>query len=575
MQTSYDTAAFPASITALWLSLWLVAGCALLGGCTSARSAFDVPQDIALDHRGSLQHWFFDDREQLLAQLPLNYPDTLATLYVGNEYEPLWLDGRELSTAGLLLWQSLAETSADEAYPYGYHLDLIARYRQVAEQEPAALNALDLLLTDAFIAYYDDVFSDRLYPGTMVRLGRNGPAMTPVNGRSRHHDTLVALLQHIRTDDARAQLLQEMTPDHPDYLRLRDALQHYQLLAAARRWRPLPDGPTLERGMVTPEVGQLRRLLILYGDHPAPAAALPVLTEDTFDAELEQSLKRFQHRHGQTADGRAGPITRRLMNIPPEYRVKQIAFNMKRWRELPRQLGERYIWVNLTDYSLQLIRQQEVELEMRIIIGSSYRPTPVFQKVVSTLVFNPYWNVPRRLVVNDILPEARKDPAYLTRKRIRVFADWDSTTPIPLDSIDWSKANSRNFRYLLRQDPGPHNSLGRIKFMIPDSDAIYLHDTNDRSLFKRGTRAISSGCVRVEKPLELATALLAGSRWDRQRIANTINSGQTRHVGLLEQVPIYLFYATAWMGADGQMQFRDDIYGLDNVIGPVQQHAAL
>lgn len=587
MQTSCGTPTFSAKTAAIGLTLLLLAGLGVLSGC-AARSDLVVPQEVTLDHRGSLRHWFYEDRGRLLAELPLNYPVTLASLYGGNDYEPLWLQGRDLSAAGQLLWQSLLETSADEIYPYAYHLDLIGQHRQVAEKETAALNALDLLLTDAFIAYYDDVFSNRLYPSTMVQLRRDGPAMASEPGHSLHHDTLIALLQHIRTAEARARLLHEMTPDQPDYLRLRDALHHYQTLAATRSWRPLPDGPTLERGMVSPEVGQLRQLLILYGDYPAPAQDLlnrllkgapdleeQVLADDTFDPELEQSLKRFQHRHGQSADGRVGPITRRLLNTPPEYRVKQIAFNMKRWRELPRHLGDRYIWVNLTDYSLQLIHQQEVELDMRIIIGSNYRPTPVFQKVVSTVVINPYWNVPRRLVVNDILPQARKDPAYLTRKHIRVFENWDSTTPIPLDSIDWSQANRRNFTYLLRQDPGPHNSLGRIKFVIPDSDAIYLHDTNDRSLFRRGTRAMSSGCIRVEKPLELATALLAGSRWDRKRIESTINSGQTRHVGLLEQVPIYLFYATAWVGDDQQMQFRDDIYALDKVVGPAKQQAGL
>lgn len=568
-----------------WFTLLAVIT-ALLTGCTTQQTAHPVPDTVTLDQRDSLRHWFFEDQHRLLAELPLNYPATLAQLYAGSDYQPLWLDDDELSSAGQLLWQSLLETSADEAYPYAYHVSLISQHREAAEHTSAALHALDLLLTDAFIAYYDDVFSTRLYPTTMVGHRQTAPTR-PASGRSAHHDSIVVLLSHIQTPDALTRLLREMLPDHPDYLRLRQALHHYQGLAAAGLWQPLPSGPTLERGMQGPEIGHLRQLLILYGDHPAPPSGLlsqwlhdaPAdaqrLADNTFDAELETSVKRFQQRHGQTADGRAGPLTRRLLNTPPEYRVKQIAFNMKRWRELPRELGERYIWVNMTDYTLQLIRHDEVEMDMRIIIGTSYRPTPVFQKVVSTLVFNPYWNVPRRLAVNDILPEARKDPEYLTRKHIRVFENWQSTTPIPIEDIDWSNANHRNFPYLFRQDPGPHNSLGHIKFVIPDSDAIYLHDTNDRSLFQRGTRAMSSGCIRVEKPLELATALLAGSRWDEQRITTTINSGKTQHVGLLEQVPIYLFYATAWVGEDEHVQFRDDIYALDKVIGSRQPPAAL
>lgn len=570
---------------AVVLALSAITGILLLSGCSTPTARPPVADSVTLDQRDDLRHWFFEDRDRLHAELPLNYPETLARIYAGSDYQPLWLDDRQLSPAGELLWQGLTETGADEVYPYAYHLTLIEQHRQAAEHHAAALHALDLLLTDAFIAYYDDVFSSRLYPTTMVQ-ARPPTPLPPTSGRSAHHDSLVAVLQHIQTPAALSQLLREMIPDHPDYLRLREALQHYQTLAAADTWRPLPSGPTLERGMQGPDIGQLRELLMLYGDHPPPATGLlsrwlhDTPTEDqqrahnTFDAELEESLKRFQQRHGQKADGRAGPITRQLLNTPPAYRVKQIAFNMKRWRELPRDLGERYIWVNMTDYALQLIHHDSVELEMRIIIGTSYRPTPVFQKEVSTLVFNPYWNVPRRLAVNDILPEARKDPQYLTRKHIRIFENWESTTPVPIDSIDWSKATRSNFPYLLRQDPGPHNSLGRIKFVIPDSDAIYLHDTNDRSLFQRGTRAMSSGCIRVEKPLELAAALLQGSRWDKSRIESTINSGETRHVGLLEHVPIYLFYATAWVDEDDRMQFRDDIYGLDKVLGPRQHQTA-
>lgn len=563
------------AIRALLLVLLGLSGGAFLTGCVTSGSLAPVPASVALDSEDDLRHWFFEDKNRLQTEIPLNHMAVLADIYQGRDYQPLWLDGQHLSSAGALLLQSLIETSADDAYVYAYHLALIQQHLRVAEHNTAALNALDLLLTDAFVAYHADVFSNRLHPTSMTQ---KAPPSSSAEQR-RHHDNVVVLLNHIHTSDGLNQLVQEMVPDHPEYLQLREALQHYQALAADPSWHPLNSGPTLELGMQGLDIGQLRDLLIFYGDAEPPQRGLfqslresqpteeQLAAYNTFDEELEVALKRFQKRHGQVADGRAGPITRSLLNIPPAYRVKQIALNMKRWRELPKKLGERYIWVNITDYQLQLIHDDRTELEMRIIIGTSYRPTPVFQKVVNNLVFNPYWNVPRRLAVNDILPQARKDPEYLTRKHIRVFEDWESTTPIPNESIDWSKATSRNFPYRLRQDPGPHNSLGRIKFLIPDSDAIYLHDTNDPSLFARGTRAMSSGCIRVEKPLELAEALLLGSSWDRKRIENTINSGKTRHVGLIDHIPIYLFYATAWVGEDEQMVFRDDIYGLDKVIG--------
>ncbi|WP_439134610.1 L,D-transpeptidase family protein [Pseudomaricurvus sp.] len=567
-----------------------------LSGCASSDSPDQaqseaMPDSAPSDTAKDLRHWFFEDSDRLLSEFPLNHTPTLARIYANTNYQPLWLDQQKLSSAGKLLLQSLTETSADEIYDYPYHLQLIQEHIEAAETEPEALSTLDMLMSDAFVSYADDVFSDRLYPSTMQYHLKNlhtagytkssssgsNDSFTSGSGSTRHND-IVAILSRTQTPQALTDLLQQMLPDHPDYARLREALSHYQTLVNNDQWQPIYPGPTLELGMQDPQVGQLRDLLTLYGDYLPDEPGLfsrwmketpeqqQEIIYNTFDKRLEQGLRHFQRRHGQTVDGRAGPVTRRLLNVPPEYRVRQIAFNMKRWRELPRDLGERYLWVNMTDYKLQLITHQQVELDMRIIIGKSYRPTPVMQKHVSTLVFNPYWNVPRRLVVNDILPEARKDPEYLTKKHIRIFENWESTTPIPASSIDWEHANRRNFHYRLRQEPGSYNSLGRIKFTIPDSDSIYLHDTNSPELFNKDKRTISSGCIRIEQPLALAQALLSGTRWNPGKIQHTLNSGKTRHVRLMEDIPIYLFYATAWVDGDQQIQFRDDIYKLDRLV---------
>lgn len=579
--------AFLSLVFSVFLSCVFLTGCASSGNSESEL----IPESVSLDEKDNLRHWFFEDSDRLLSEFPLNHTPTLARIYANTNYHTLWLEDQQLSSAGQLLLQSLTETSADNIYHYSYHLDLIQKHLQAAEVNSDALNALDMLMTDAFVAYANDVFSDKLYPSTMkqhlktlqtvgyTNSSRYSPSSSLGNERDTgNHDHIVQLVGHIQTQEALTELLQQMVPNHPDYTRLRKALGRYQALASSDKWQPLNSGPTLELGMQDPQVGQLRDLLTLYGDYQpdqpglfshwmaGPPEKEQEVIYNTFDRGLEHSLRQFQRRHGQTVDGRAGPVTRRLLNVPPEYRVRQIAFNMKRWRELPRDLGDRYLWVNMTDYKLQLISHDKVELDMRIIIGKSYRPTPVMQKHVSTLVLNPYWNVPRRLVVNDILPEARKDPEYLEKKHIRIFENWESTTPIPASSIDWESANSRNFHYRLRQEPGSYNSLGRIKFTIPDSDAIYLHDTNAPELFNKEKRTISSGCIRVEHPLELAQALLKDTRWDNGKIQQTLDSGQTRHVRLMEDVPIYLFYATAWVDDSQKIQFRDDIYKLDRLV---------
>lgn len=563
----------------------LLTGCASSGSPETARLSSDSEVSSLFNTEGSgLRHWFFEDSDRLLSEFPLNHTPTLARVYANTNYQPLWLEDEQLSEAGQLLLQILNETSADRIYRYPYHLKLIQQHWQASDPDPEALNALDMLMTDALVSYTDDLFSEKLHPSNMQRhlksLQKTGyvKSSRSPDGNPPNHEELIDVLSRLKTSEQLYQLLLEMTPNHPQYLRLREALNRFQALDEGN-WRPLESGPTLELGMLESRVGQLRDLLTLYGDYQPdqpglftrwlkqqPTEQQQEVIYNTFDEGLELALRQFQRRHGLTVDGRAGSETRRVLNISPDYRVRQIAFNMKRWRELPRDLGERYLWVNMTEYKLQLVTNHELELDMRIIIGKSYRPTPVMQKHVSTLVFNPYWNVPRRLVVNDMLPEQRKDPEYLDKKHIRIFEDWNSTTPIPASSIDWENANRRNFHYRLRQEPGAYNSLGRIKFTIPDSDSIYLHDTNSPELFNKDKRTISSGCIRVEHPQALAQALLSGTRWTPGKIQNTLNSGKTRHVRLMEDVPIYLFYATTWVDDNQQIQFRDDIYKLDRLV---------
>lgn len=564
----------------------LLAGCASSGNPDSAQLTLTSEgSSLAHTEDSGLRHWFFEDSDRLLSEFPLNHTPTLARIYANTNYQPLWLEGEQLSDAGQMLLQILNETSADRIYRYPYHLKLIQQHLQSGDTDPEALNAQDMLMTDAFVSYTDDFFSEKLHPSNMQRhlksLQKTGYVKSSryPDSSAPNHDELINVLSRLKTSEQLYELMQEMAPNHPQYLRLREALNRFQAMEVSGDWQPLENGPTLELGMQDVRVGQLRDLLARYGDYQAdqpglfsrwlkqqPTEEQQEVIYNTFDEGLELALRQFQRRHGLTVDGRAGPDTRRALNISPDYRVRQIAFNMKRWRELPRDLGERYLWVNMTEYKLQLVTDDEVELDMRIIIGKSYRPTPVMQKHVSTLVFNPYWNVPRRLVVNDMLPEQRKDPEYLNKKHIRIFEDWNSTTPIPASSIDWENANRRNFHYRLRQEPGAYNSLGRIKFTIPDSDSIYLHDTNTPELFNKDKRTISSGCIRIEHPQALAQALLSGTRWTPGKIQHTLNSGKTRHVRLMEDIPIYLFYATTWVDDHQQIQFRDDVYKLDRLV---------
>ena len=218
--------------------------------------------------------------------------------------------------------------------------------------------------------------------------------------------------------------------------------------------------------------------------------------------------------------------------------------------------------VNVAGFRVYYLRDGELVWSSRAMVGKPYRQTPLFRSEMTYLVLNPTWTVPPSILANDILPAQRRDPSYLDKRGLRVIDA--SGRVVPTASIDWSSTTARNFRFMLRQEPGPTNALGRVKFMFPNSYAVYLHDTPSRNLFDKSERAQSSGCIRVENPLELAALLLEGqSGWDRAAIDRAVEEGKTRTVTLAQRVPVLLTYWTAWVDIDGKLQLRRDVYGRD------------
>ncbi|GAA5315864.1 MAG: hypothetical protein AseanaTS_10690 [Candidatus Pelagadaptatus aseana] len=550
---------------------------------------------LAAQH--AMQRWFADeDPGALLHRSPINHLDSLRSIYRNNRYQMLWFNGYQLSDNGQQLIQQLLESSADELFDYQYHLAYIQQRLHTLQTQPREVTALDALMTDAFVAYMLDILNGKMalsgYSSEAYEQSASGPLKPvslnrtthlqdplPLDTRQQRQD-IVQLLQQNQGAEQIAEVLQGLIPQHQEYQRLRQAFNRYQTMVSDNNWLKLQQRSQLVLGDRHPQVAQMRALLTQTGDYqPATRAQeqrwslSPEDIQDdnqqleTFDLALEQALKRFQARHGTKVDGVLGRHTRKLLNITPNFRLRQIALNMKRWRELPRDLGERYIWVNMTDYTLQLIHQGQVELDMRVIIGKEYRKTPVMSESIHSLVLNPHWNVPHRIAVNDLLPQIKQDPDYLIRRRFNVFRGWNDKTPENIDNIDWNRFSRRNFPYRLQQKPGQGNALGRIKFVIPNDQSIYLHDTSNPQLFERDIRTLSSGCVRVEKPFELANALIRGSQhWNPERLQQNLGGDKTRYVKLPEPIPTYLFYQTVWVDEDEVVHFRDDIYQGDLVV---------
>lgn len=475
--------------------------------------------------------------------------EALATFYGHRDYQPAWIDASGLTEDGELVVDSLQTSRLEALEPEDY--DLSAIRELIGSWEPERLAVLDALMTGAFLRYCYDIRSGRADP-------RDADPEWFVEADGIDH--LTALEESI-ADGSLAEVLRGLMPPDPRYARLREALEHYRRIAVGGGWPGLPEGPALQVNVQDPAVVVLRKRLWASGDLESPNG------DDLFDKELEAAVVRFQDRHGLEADGIVGRRTRAGLDVPVEARARQIVLNMERWRWMPRHADSRYILVNMAGFEMRVMENDVPTLRMRVVIGRPYRRTPAFMEAMTYVVVNPYWHVPPSLAVRDILPKIRKDPGYLERQGIRVFSDWTETAhELDGQTMDWSEVTGRRFLYKLRQDPGPHNALGRIKFMLPNRFNIYLHDTPHREHFDLSVRAFSSGCIRLEEPLVLADYILGSAGWSPERIRETIVGGERRVVSLPRPIPVYLVYWTAWVELDGTVHFRDDVYGRDKLL---------
>jgi murein L,D-transpeptidase YcbB/YkuD len=280
-------------------------------------------------------------------------------------------------------------------------------------------------------------------------------------------------------------------------------------------------------------------------------------------------VQQFQLDNGLKSDGVVGKKTFTALNIPLEYRIKQLIINMERWRWLPENLGSRYIYVNIADYNLKLYEDNQVIMQMKTIVGKEQRSTPVFSDTIKYLVINPYWYVPKSIAVEDKLPLIKEDYSYLKENNYSLFQYTGNNKLEEIDpaEVNWPKIDEDNFNYLLRQNPGDNNALGRIKFMFPNKFSIYLHDTPGRYLFSENERGFSSGCIRIEKPIDLAEYLLNDQeKWNRENIEEEMENDKEKTVYLKNPIKIYLQYNTAWIDSFGRLNFREDIYKRDQKI---------
>ncbi len=474
----------------------------------------------------------------------------LRPFYRSRALLPVWhdaLDGERKANAAALR-AVLVGSASHGLDPAEYHVgEIDALWSSAAPEDRARL---DLLLTDAFLRYATHLYEGRSRP-------RDVDPAWHIEGKRLD---AAAFLSWVSDSTDFEAALARLAPPHPGYHRLCAALARYRGLAALGGWAAIDPGPTLHPGDRGLRVEALRRRLWQEG-HLLEEAEDPFL----FDAALEAAVRRFQRLHTLEDDGLVGAATLAALNVPVAQRIEQIRLNLERWRWLPRDLGPRYLLVNMAGFELEGYAGGERRLAMRVIIGRPFRSTPAFSGRLTHVVFNPYWNVPRRIAEEDLVPAQLRDPDYLAARGIRVLEGWrPDARELDPARIDWASLSGRRFPYRLRQDPGPRNSLGRVKFILPNPFAIYLHDTPARHLFRRTVRSFSSGCIRVEAPERLLGFLFEGvPGWDGARIRALLEGGETVTERLSEPLPVYLVYLTAWVDGEGALHFADDIYARD------------
>jgi murein L,D-transpeptidase YcbB/YkuD len=487
----------------------------------------------------------------------------LPKFYERRLYRPAWSDERGPTPLADDLVGALRRADLEGLRSEDYHLKgieaALAAARAAAKAGPTPASdrwaELDLLLTDAFLVYGAHLLAGRVNPETL------SPEW--VSNR-RSADIAVVLEAALASEDIPG-ALETLVPPQYGYRRLREALARDREVAAAGGWPIIPDGATLRLADRGGPVAALRARLRFEDD--LGGGGKPEEQSDTalFDDEVERAVKMFQQRHGLAADGVVSAETRAELNVPAQRRVEQLELNLERWRWLPKDLGRRHIIVNIAAYELEVVDRDSVVLSMRVVVGRPFDRTPVLSDTMRYLVLNPYWHVPSNIAVDELLPKVRRDASYLARYKLRVFpSSGADAREIDPRTVNWWAITPAHFPFQLRQDPGPRNALGRIKFMFLNKYHVYLHDTPARPLFEETQRDFSHGCIRIEHPIELAVYLLRQDpRWSRDTLLSALDDAVDRTVPLPEPMPIHLLYWTAWADMDGTIQFRRDIHGRD------------
>ncbi|VAW51365.1 hypothetical protein MNBD_GAMMA05-855 [hydrothermal vent metagenome] len=478
---------------------------------------------------------------------------SLSRLYPQTD-DYIWIKEQSLSPQAYTALKFITNSSDHGLEPNDYHFDLLQQLDPTADDES---HLFDFILSDGLLKLIRDISVGRLDPST-VDPKWSIPRVP--------FDAPVFLQQALATNYFSASL-GSLIPSSNQYKQLTEATVFYQKIVDRGDWQVIPKSEKLRIGDKHTNISLIRNRLAIENNSNVKLDSRPESQPNSkqpniYDDQLEKIVKQFQRNHSLYPDGIIGNATQQALNVSASERLQQININLERLRWLPNNLGRRYIMVNLANYRLKAIEDNQVKLNMRVIVGKSKRSTPSFSSQMTHVVLNPKWYIPNKLARLDLLPKQQNNPDYFDRFNIRVYSNESGEkVEISPNSVDWHSVSRQHFPYTLVQDPGKRNALGRLKFILPNPWRIYLHDTPLKSLFDRSKRTFSSGCIRVEDPFALAGFSLSESN-SHQALLDQIENKESYSTKLHQPLSVYAIYSTVWLNGD-ELVFSPDNYKRD------------
>ncbi|TVP52701.1 MAG: murein L,D-transpeptidase [Mongoliibacter sp.] len=479
-------------------------------------------------------------------------------------FDAAWSKEGKLLELAYEMRYEINQAQFDGLNPQDYHLVVINELFWKLEDDERKRNGpdelslayLDVLLTDAFMMLSSHLSMGKVDPEqlkTIWNIQRNLPELE-----------FDKRLQEALSEGSLRKTMESFYPSFSIYKKMRDGLREMYAFEekmksfSNKSWKSIKIGKSLKLNDEHISIPEIRNRLVFWNYLEESGS-----NDKIYDEQTMEALKLLQQRHGMEPDGVIGQETLFALNQSPQELIAQAAVNLERLRWLPDDIKEKeLILVNTANFQLDYIQSRDTLLSSKVIVGRTYHSTPQFSAEMSYLVFSPTWTVPVSITRAEIIPAAKKDPNYFQKKNMKLLTS--SGQQVNPSTIDWSNVNPRTFPYTVRQEPGEQNALGLVKFMFPNKYSVYIHDTPTRSLFGREDRALSHGCIRIQKPFELAKLLLAfDERWTEEQIRSAMRQSKERTVLLDRKIPVVVLYLTYWANTKGDVFFRRDIYQRD------------